>query len=360
MIPDARIQSEALMKKIVLGFIVLLTLCDIGYARTINVDGDINDWSGINPLINEGMGSLRVTNDTNNLYMLSQTYLLPIESYFAIDADRNKNTGLKAFGLGAENWFLLYGYAPPSHNNFAADGSRANLDINPGDIVAKYGNSYLEYSISMSYLRQLAPNTNAIDIVKLSPECDPSAIATYMFEEMVNPPIENIATERINSNISGLWNKSYDISFDNGKLQVDVKIFLDGDKPDEFLVNTWEKAIEGVWSNQYDIVDGNNIYKLGVNVDFVDDKSIANQVVTVHDGKGNPNTLNWYTNLNTFSNDQYQSQIAAHEFGHMMGLYDEYSWFLGHPTLDPNNPIEDNKSIMGAGFGDIILRSLIG
>ena len=73
-------------------------------------------------------------------------------------------------------------------------------------------------------------------------------------------------------------------------------------------------------------------------MDWVETSAEADFNVTVVDGKGRANMTRWYTDR---PHGDYE-EVAAHEFGHMMGMYDEYTG----GAIDPDSGlIRDN--IMG-------------
>ena len=157
--------------------------------------------------------------------------------------------------------------------------------------------------------------------------------------------IDDISVENINYQIisGGFgWKASYDIEFSNQDLIIDVDIFLAGDDAGATLENIWETGIESLWSNTFDIFDGSFYYDTVFNIDWLDTQSLADHTVNVHNGNGNVNLVNWYTGNPSGWGFQNQGRIAAHEFGHMIGLFDEY---VGG-ALDPNGLIRHN-SIMG-------------
>lgn len=143
--------------------------------------------------------------------------------------------------------------------------------------------------------------------------------------EVEPPPIADIARETISNNMrSGIfgWNSGYDVSFVAQTLEIAINIHLVGDDPGDALRQQWQDGIEGIWSNKYDVVDGPYTYSIEISVDWVNTNS--HHTVTVWSGTGRTNMLNWYTDRPSGWPNEYQDEIAAHEAGHMLGLYDEY------------------------------------
>lgn len=62
------------------------------------------------------------------------------------------------------------------------------------------------------------------------------------------------------------------------------------------------------------------------------------QTVTVHKGDGRADMTNWY--------ETDTASINAHEFGHMLGLFDEY---IGGAVDQYPNPTLSNDGLMGLG-----------
>lgn len=116
---------------------------------------------------------------------------------------------------------------------------------------------------------------------------------------------------------------SFRLEFDHAECTVTVRVLLqhvgDGDRDDRA---GWRRAIEDAWSNHYDLVatDGSPPcarYRIKVDVDWVPrDAADFDYTVRGHDECGRADMFNWYTS------DPYQ--VAAHEFGHMLGNIDEY------------------------------------
>jgi len=155
--------------------------------------------------------------------------------------------------------------------------------------------------------------------------------ALFIDNLKLKSPIEDLAEETISDYYQSAdrdgdgdpdfkWFSEYNIAFVDQTLQIELNIKLKGDDPGASIKQQWEEGIEGIWSNQYDIVDGIYRYPIVVELNWVD--SNYHHEVTVHNTWGRDNMLNWYTN--PFWGWWYRDEIAAHEAGHMLGLYDEY------------------------------------
>jgi len=116
------------------------------------------------------------------------------------------------------------------------------------------------------------------------------------------------------------WDYSYDIGVSGGQVLINLDIQLTGYNPGTALKNQWETGIEGIWSNKYAVTDGTYGYPIVVDVHWVTAK--ADQVVEVFNSYGNYDMNDWYT-VTDWGPD-YHDEMAAHEAGHMFGLYDEY------------------------------------
>jgi len=174
-------------------------------------------------------------------------------------------------------------------------------------------------------------------------------ITTFLLEH--EPPIGDLAEQTISNLIQSadldgnlipdyIWNSGYDISFASQTLHIEINIRLVGDNPGDALRQQWHDGIEDIWSNSYDIVDGLYTYSIEVAVNWVN--ANPHHTVTVHSGTGRANMLNWYTDRPGGWGNEYQDEIAAHEAGHMLGLYDEY---VGG-ALDPDTQFTTTNSLM--------------
>lgn len=148
------------------------------------------------------------------------------------------------------------------------------------------------------------------------------------------------------------WFANYDIQLDQSNLEINIQleIGLEGFNADQALIDTWEAGIESIWSNRYFIRRSDDVlFEVKVDAAFFDFETApiaqqltANAKVTVHEGAGAVTLTDWFTL--PLAN---QGRNAAHEIGHMFGLFDEY---IGG-AVDPNDMTYWNvtDSIMGLG-----------
>ncbi len=126
------------------------------------------------------------------------------------------------------------------------------------------------------------------------------------------------------------WDVKYALGFDGAAFTVQTKIHLTGDDPGVYK-QVWETGIEQIWSNKFSLSDGSGQYAIRFDVQFVD--SGADYDVAVHSGAGGGDMANWY--LGNLWGPDYQDELAAHEYGHMIGAFDEYAGgatYLGQTT----------------------------
>lgn len=116
----------------------------------------------------------------------------------------------------------------------------------------------------------------------------------------------------------------YDLYFDGNDIDLTVKVDLWGVTAPQAAV--WEKKIESLW-NGFGYRDSNGeTYEVNVDVQFITDywKKVAlgeNQNVTVHNKSGRMDAYNLYLQDPWGRPDE---TVVAHEFGHWIGVADEY------------------------------------
>jgi len=140
---------------------------------------------------------------------------------------------------------------------------------------------------------------------------------------------------------------AFEMGFAADSVLVKLDVQLVGADPGAGLLAIWESGIESLWNGQYEVVDGDRTYPITIDARFVSESTATSVAVNVVAGDGRPNMLTWYTGNPAGWGTENQGRVAAHEIGHMLGLYDEYSG----GTLDPLMPIFDPASIMGSQLG---------
>ena len=105
------------------------------------------------------------------------------------------------------------------------------------------------------------------------------------------------------------------------------RIHLTGDDAGS-LKRVREQGIEGIWNDKFSLSDSTGSYAIRFDVQFV---GTGNQHydVNVSNSYGRCDMLNWCTR--TDWGPDYQDELAAHEFGHMIGAFHEYA---GGATYD--------------------------
>ncbi len=97
------------------------------------------------------------------------------------------------------------------------------------------------------------------------------------------------------------------------QLRVEVPIKFDPDDGVSAPVPTWNSQIDARW-NQFAVIEPGG-RRVPINISMRDDPSGFHEV-QVHPGTGRANTAEWYVNQ--------RPSTAPHEFGHLIGLPDEY------------------------------------
>ena len=137
---------------------------------------------------------------------------------------------------------------------------------------------------------------------------------------------------------------NYKQSFDGTALTKQVNIgfvfdsgFSDGQKSAFRAVAVTN--IESIWNNKFLITDTANNRSFPLAVAVMTAGPAFNQTVTVHPGSARGDALNWHA-------ASFTPQVMAHEFGHMIGLFDEY---VGGSINKHPHPTLSNAGLMGLG-----------
>ncbi len=134
------------------------------------------------------------------------------------------------------------------------------------------------------------------------------------------------------------WPYGYDIALKDQAIQITVAInFVPAAGVNIPYLNqvkqTWEVGIESIWSNHFAVTLPSGL-QFPIFVDAVFRGPDFHHDIIVRPGKGGSDTLNW--------NITDTPAVAAHEFGHILGVYDEYTG----GALSPKTNLVDTASIM--------------
>lgn len=151
-------------------------------------------------------------------------------------------------------------------------------------------------------------------------------------------PWEHVSGHR-SSGIYG-WDYSYDIGYFDNTIKVDIDVKLVGADPGSTLRDTWSSWIEGLWSTTSLSVP------ISFKVDWV--TTGEDQTVNVVAGNGHTNMTTWYTDDPAGWGYGFQGRVAAHEYGHMLSLYDEYPG----GAVDPVTKLTDTGGLMDTPEGN--------
>ena len=130
-------------------------------------------------------------------------------------------------------------------------------------------------------------------------------------------------------------NVSYDFrSFADG-VEVHVPIYAHPADASDEVVSRWADGIDATWNDQFEITRNGDRFPLTFHPEFSRERK-GNENIVGDAGAGPADSRYWQT-IDKHSidptkglNDRHSVEnAAAHEFGHLMGIPDEYGW-------DPN------------------------
>jgi hypothetical protein len=109
------------------------------------------------------------------------------------------------------------------------------------------------------------------------------------------------------------WDVNYDIEYHRDRLKLVVRIKLRGQTVPAATQTAWRNGIRNRWNGHFHIQGPR---RLAIEVDPIFTRRNHHVAVKVKSGAGRENMTNWYLTTT--------ADTAAHEFGHMIGLEDEY------------------------------------
>jgi len=144
------------------------------------------------------------------------------------------------------------------------------------------------------------------------------------------------------------WEYGYGLSLANGVLTVGVDIVFEWDPSitdtqKEAAKQTWKNGITGAWNGMYELIKDDTYH---IPIIFV--VNFGGDPYTVHVSPGAHGQAGAKTTMTNWHIEDW-GLVAAHEFGHMLGLYDEYTT----GAIDPSGhfPAYDPSSLMGSVDG---------
>ena len=143
------------------------------------------------------------------------------------------------------------------------------------------------------------------------------------------------------------WPVSYDLTMSEGVVSLLLKIRFTGTPAPANLLAIWESGIETIWNNKVFFADSNRLYEIKIATDFV--ASGENETVVYHTGTGRFDAGNWYEHSLGWA-DSYHDETAAHEFGHMMGVFDQYAGGATYGGYTTTGTLMSDLTV--AGFED--------
>jgi hypothetical protein len=139
------------------------------------------------------------------------------------------------------------------------------------------------------------------------------------------------------------WSYGYDVGLEHSALIVKVGINLIpaqgiGRLDLDRVKTAWEEGIERIWSERFALATGEGRrYPILVDVSFQGPR--FHHDVIIRPGSGRTDEFNW--------NILDSPELVSHEFGHMMGIYDEYE----KGALPLHDAVIDAGSIMTSNPG---------
>jgi hypothetical protein len=148
-----------------------------------------------------------------------------------------------------------------------------------------------------------------------------------------------------------LWKAAFDLLNEPEQVVLVVRVSLLSSQNVKKIkvkeaASNWEREIEKRWNGLFKAQIDGLTKNLVFDVKFTHHQ--PHHKVLLRSGNWRPNSHNWYLDM--------PSSVAAHEFGHLLGAYDEYSG----GALDPNSMLIDGSSLMGANTskGTLFIRHL--
>ena len=217
-----------------------------------------------------------------------------------------KGTGNIEIRTGSASGNLVESFNAASSSRLTFSGS--TLSIDPTNDFASNTNYFVTFAAGT--VKDAAGNSYA-------------GISTYDFRTVFGDPLTtsvNYYESRADGGYG--WYAKYDLSFNGSEFIVTTRIDLTGDPTPSSYLYVWETGIETLWNSFYFTNQSEKKFPVVFDVQFVNNGSNEHYDVQVVATTGRGNMTTWY--LYQDWGRSYDDEFAAHEYGHMIGMFDEY------------------------------------
>jgi hypothetical protein len=151
------------------------------------------------------------------------------------------------------------------------------------------------------------------------------------------------------------WTASYDVEFTDGECIVTVFAAFNRDADvteaqENRMRRRARRAIERLWDNRFELEDRDSGEVFPLRFRFIKVERRPHLTINVHSGNGTDNRRNWF--IDSSPTDH------AHEFGHQIGMYDEYvDATVANRATAASPGIHTDHSIMGDYPNEGVLRA---
>ena len=217
-----------------------------------------------------------------------------------------KGTGNIEIRTGSASGNLVESFNAASSSRLTFSGT--TLSIDPTNDFASNTNYFVTFAAGT--VKDAAGNSYA-------------GISTYDFRTVFGDPLTtsvNYYESRADGGYG--WYAKYDLSFNGSEFIVTTRIDLTGDPAPSSYLYVWETGIETLWNSFYFTNQSEKKFPVVFDVQFVNNGSNEHYDVQVVATTGRGNMTTWY--LYQDWGRSYDDEFAAHEYGHMIGMFDEY------------------------------------
>lgn len=249
-------------------------------------------------------------------------------------------------GLGSQYVDPLAGISSPNHVN----GLRTEVYIKAVRLVLMSPDAVTETEVSevLDHLGVLS-TTQKADVTKLMRR-------NKVADKKINEKYSAKYIYQTDTELNGMIFGNFDFRFGMCNVDIEVRVKFDFDssikaKMREPFKKRFFDSIKNTWNKKYKIVSTDracSCKNIPININAMETKANdAHKVVDVHNEKDYREKVMLEMNLNIDSSDT----TIAHEFGHVLGMYDEYDGGLLENSMfwHKTEHIKDKAALMNEG-----------